>query len=201
MKKNVLGRITFSNVVACIALFVALGGASYAAFKLPKNSVGAKQLKKGAVTGAKIKDGAISARKLAPGAIGTVPAAAQAGNADTVGGLTPAQIAAASKLRCPAATVPAAGVCFDANQRPPATLINALTDCGDEGMSLPSGGQLAAFLVGTKKVENDWAGSVSSESTNPRGATLSWSTGFGLSIGTAAYTTNQAYRCVVPPTN
>jgi hypothetical protein len=201
VKKQFVGRLTFSNVIACIALFVALGGASYAALKLPKNSVGAKQLKKGAVTGAKIKNGTISGRKLARGAAGTVPLAAHAGNADTVGGLTPAQVAAASKLRCPAGTILAAGVCFDANQRPAATLINALTDCGDEGMALPSGGQLAAFLVGTKKVENDWAGSISSESTNPRGATLSWNTGFGLSVGTAAYTSTQPYRCVGVPTN
>jgi hypothetical protein len=29
-------HLSFANVVACLALFVALGGASYAAFKLPK---------------------------------------------------------------------------------------------------------------------------------------------------------------------
>lgn len=41
-------------VIACIALAVSLGGTSYAAIKLPKNSVGTKQLKNGAVTRAKI---------------------------------------------------------------------------------------------------------------------------------------------------
>lgn len=41
-------------VVACIALTVALGGTSYAAIRLPANSVGTKQLKKGAVTKKKI---------------------------------------------------------------------------------------------------------------------------------------------------
>jgi hypothetical protein len=40
------GRLTFANVVSVIALFVALGGTSYAVFKLPKNSVGAKQLRR-----------------------------------------------------------------------------------------------------------------------------------------------------------
>lgn len=43
------------NVVAYLALFVALGGTSYAAIKLPANSVGTRQLKRGAVTAAKIK--------------------------------------------------------------------------------------------------------------------------------------------------
>ncbi len=59
--------LTFSNVVACLALFIALGGASYAAFKLPKNSVGTKQLKKNAVNAAKVKDGSLLARDFKPG--------------------------------------------------------------------------------------------------------------------------------------
>jgi hypothetical protein len=52
-------RISPAMVIACIALLVALGGGAYAAFKLPKNSVGTKQIKKNAVTGAKIKDGSL----------------------------------------------------------------------------------------------------------------------------------------------
>ena len=44
--KQLRQRLTFANVVSCIALFVALGGVSYAATQLPKNSVGAKQLKR-----------------------------------------------------------------------------------------------------------------------------------------------------------
>src|SRR5262245_2317890 len=43
-------------VVACIALSVALAGTSYAAIKLPKNSVGTKQLKKNAVVSSKVKN-------------------------------------------------------------------------------------------------------------------------------------------------
>jgi hypothetical protein len=46
-------------VVACIALFIAAGGTSYAAVKLPKNSVGSTQLKSNAVTSAKVKNGAL----------------------------------------------------------------------------------------------------------------------------------------------
>jgi len=33
------------NVIACVALFIALGGVSYAA-ALPRNSVGSKQIKR-----------------------------------------------------------------------------------------------------------------------------------------------------------
>jgi hypothetical protein len=46
-------------VVAYLALFVALGGSSYAALQLPKGSVGTKQLKKDAVTSAKVKPGSL----------------------------------------------------------------------------------------------------------------------------------------------
>jgi hypothetical protein len=48
-------------IVACLALIVALGGVSYAAGVLPKNSVGPPQLKKNAVTGAKVKNGTLVA--------------------------------------------------------------------------------------------------------------------------------------------
>lgn len=52
--KRILAKLTYANVMATVAVFIALGGASYAALKLPKNSVGAKQLKKGAVTPLKL---------------------------------------------------------------------------------------------------------------------------------------------------
>ena len=57
-------RVTPSLVISVIALVVALGGASYAALKIPKNSVGSKQLKKNSVTAKKIKKNAVTAAKL-----------------------------------------------------------------------------------------------------------------------------------------
>jgi hypothetical protein len=65
MRKRLRPKLTYSNVIASIALFIALGGAAVAA-GLPKNSVGPKQLKKGAVTSAKLRKGAVTAGKLAP---------------------------------------------------------------------------------------------------------------------------------------
>lgn len=61
-------RITYSNVIATMALFIALGGVAVAA-GLPKNSVGPKQLKRGAVTAAKIRKQAVTTAKLANGAV------------------------------------------------------------------------------------------------------------------------------------
>ena len=48
--RALIGRLTYANVIATLALFVALGGASYAAIVLPAHSVGPRQLRTGAVT-------------------------------------------------------------------------------------------------------------------------------------------------------
>jgi hypothetical protein len=69
--KRLWRHLTFANVVACLALFIALGGASYAAFKLPKDSVGSRQLKKGAVTAAKVKPGSLLAKSFKAGQLPT----------------------------------------------------------------------------------------------------------------------------------
>ncbi|MFT3866150.1 MAG: hypothetical protein QM729_17935 [Solirubrobacterales bacterium] len=47
-------HLTYANVAATLALFLALGGAAYAATRLPRNSVGNAQLRKSAVTASKI---------------------------------------------------------------------------------------------------------------------------------------------------
>lgn len=49
MLKHLTDKLTYANVVATLALFVGLGGASYAAITLPAGSVGARQLRAGAV--------------------------------------------------------------------------------------------------------------------------------------------------------
>ena len=62
-------RFVRGNTIALLALFIALGGTTYAATALPNNSVGTKQLKKNAVTSPKIKSGAVTSAKIAKGAI------------------------------------------------------------------------------------------------------------------------------------
>ena len=52
-------QLSYSSVVATIALFLALGGSVYAATQLPKNSVGPKQLRKDAVRSSKVKNGSL----------------------------------------------------------------------------------------------------------------------------------------------
>ena len=68
-------------VVACIALSVALGGTSYAAIKLPANTVGTKELKKNAVTSLKVKDNSLTGADILESSLGKVPLATSAVNA------------------------------------------------------------------------------------------------------------------------
>lgn len=96
--RRLRARLTYANVIATLALFIALGGVSWAAVKLPRNSVTTKTIKKNAVTNAKIKRSAVDSKSIKNksilgadikpgtltgaqinlGALGVVPAAATA---------------------------------------------------------------------------------------------------------------------------
>jgi hypothetical protein len=60
-------------LVALAALVLAAGGTSYAAFKLPRNSVTTSSIRKGAVTSSKVRDGTLRGRDFASGTLLTGP--------------------------------------------------------------------------------------------------------------------------------
>ena len=78
-------RLTYANVIATLALFVALGGASYAATQLPANSVGTRQIKKEAVTPAKLSRSSKAALVGPIGPVGPVGAVGPAGPVGATG--------------------------------------------------------------------------------------------------------------------
>jgi hypothetical protein len=88
------------QLVGYIALFLALGGVSYAALKLPANSVGTKQLKNGAVTGRKVKPKSLLAKDFRAGQLPRGPRGVQGipGKSGTVGNGTTIQGAQATNL-------------------------------------------------------------------------------------------------------
>lgn len=94
--KLIRKHLSYANVVASLALFIALGGSAYAvgkysigtaelknnavttpkikrnavtAQKIRNNAVTATKIRRNAVTGAKIRNGAVTSPKIAPGAI------------------------------------------------------------------------------------------------------------------------------------
>jgi hypothetical protein len=84
---------TYSEAVATLALFVALGGTSYAVTSLPSSSVGTSQLKNASVTAAKLHSHSVSAAAVAldsltgkqinEATLGEVPKAKSASSADS----------------------------------------------------------------------------------------------------------------------
>ena len=95
---RLLRHLSFSNVIAMLALFLALGGAAYAGTKIngssiKNGSIGGGKLKNETITANKIKKGTITGTQIAPGSIssssidvstlGTVPSAQNANTAGT----------------------------------------------------------------------------------------------------------------------
>jgi hypothetical protein len=74
-------RVTYANVTATLALFIALGGVGYAASRLPKDSVGSKQIRENAVKaseqapdsvdGSNLMDASVGADDLGPSSVGS----------------------------------------------------------------------------------------------------------------------------------
>jgi hypothetical protein len=91
--------LTPANVIACVALFVALGGTGWAGQVIGHGAVGAVQLKASAVTTSKLASNSVTSSKLANGAVTKAKLAA-----GVVGGVDASKI---TKVDSPIAAVPA----------------------------------------------------------------------------------------------
>jgi len=96
--RNLRSKLSYSNLMATAAMFIALGGVSYAAMTLPKNSVGTSQLRNQAVSTAKIRDGAITGSKVDLSSLGSVPKADRAASAEFADHATNADSATSSSF-------------------------------------------------------------------------------------------------------
>ena len=94
MLRRMRDRMTYANVVATLALFVALGGSSYAALTLPKRSVGTQQLRTGAVASRAVADRSLELRD-----ISRATRASLSGKQGVTGPQGPAGPAGASAVR------------------------------------------------------------------------------------------------------
>ncbi len=95
--KQLSKHLTFANAISCVALFVALSGAAYAAKttlgnkavktrNLANGSVNTLKLRNGAVTALKLRNGAVTGPKIAPGAVGSTQIANGAVRSAALGG-------------------------------------------------------------------------------------------------------------------
>ena len=90
MLTRLISRLSYANVTATLALFVALGGGAYAAVALPRNSVGSRQLKEGAVTPPKLATSTLTLFKGGKGDTGAPGPAGPTGPAGPAGPTGPA---------------------------------------------------------------------------------------------------------------
>jgi hypothetical protein len=169
-------RVTVANVIAFVALFVALSATSYAAFKLPANSVGTKQLKKGAVTTAKLATGSVDGSKVAPNSLtgqdiqdgsltgadinvstlGKVPSAA---TADTAGAAPIAKVLIVKAFGTNGFSGSGGNIAAATAVCPPGTfVIGGGTQLSDQNDQAVNDGYPSAVNAWTSDVFNDGAG-------------------------------------------
>jgi len=128
-------HLTYANVMATVAMFIALGGSSYAAI-----TITGRDVKNRSLTYRDLKPNTLGGSRIKESRLKTVP------RANRVGGRTAAQLL----VKCPAGTFPTGGTCIEANPRPPQPYGSAVLACksagGDTtpGRRLPTHGELIA---------------------------------------------------------
>jgi hypothetical protein len=136
--------------VSFVALVVALGGTSYAALSLPRNSVGTKQIVNGAVTARKIRNGAVTAAKIDTAGL-TVPNALHSSSANAAVNAMNATSAGHASAADSATTADHASTADNATTA--TTAIDAETLAGDPPSSFESARDIITAVVtndGTK---------------------------------------------------
>ena len=98
-------RLTYANVMSTLAVFIALGGSSYAALTISGNSI-----KNRSIPAKKLKRNSITNREVNESRLSRVP---RAKRADRLGSFTAADL----KVRCPSDTFPIADVCVERTPR------------------------------------------------------------------------------------
>jgi hypothetical protein len=192
-------RITYANVVATLALFVALGGSSYAALK-----ISGKDIQKHTITGQNIKRNSLGRLQIKESSLSAVPHALNAARLD---GYTAERFL----VRCPQGTIPVAGVCIETQAHPSAAIGSAIEECArvdnrsGAGRRLPTYNELKAALpyeqiqrVPGGELTNEVSAS-SSELGRVSDLYITDDGGVGLTPDTAAGA--KSYRCVAPPLN
>jgi hypothetical protein len=218
-----LRRPSPALVVACLALFVALGGTVLAATKIDGRTIKVKSLPGNRVAvaslpGNRLAPGTIPGNRLAPKSIkgdqidittlGQVPSADHATSADSArraDTATAADHAAdATKINgrsvgCAEGEREFAGACWDVQaNRTTTSFVDAAARCAAEGGELPQAVALRAFLQQPGVVigvAGEWTDSVIPSDATHFGGLVLEANGSFFSIDSASV---RQYRCVTP---
>jgi hypothetical protein len=133
-------RLSYANVMATLAVFIALGGSSYAAL-----TISGREVVNGSLTGRDLKRDTLGGSRIKESRLGKVK---QARNADRLGGVTAARLL----VRCREGTVPVSDVCVEETSRGAAPYSSAAVSCestdrqSGPGRRLPSHDELMTAL-------------------------------------------------------
>jgi hypothetical protein len=209
-------RLSYSNLVATAAFFVALGGTSYAVFHvgsddvvdnslrskdIRNNNLRSRDIRDRTILGRDVRRNSLGSGALKESALGTVPSAT---DADRVGGATAQDL----RLRCPDDTLPKAGVCIERSPRTAQGFSGAAESCNQTGRGLPTFAQLDPFARGNGPLpQPEWTASVYRNTDQP-GSTLAEQLQAVLlgGVGDVGYDRvnapiQHAFRCVALPSN
>jgi hypothetical protein len=196
MLRAFASRLSYANVMSTLAVFIALGGSSYALVR-----VDGKQLKNRSVSGKKLKRNTIGGVTIKESRLGFVPRARRASRADTLQGFVPAQF----KLRCPGDTKYVSGVCIERSPRAAAPYGVARVECESRDRRLPTYQELAG-IVSDSDVPFGAGGELAAEVYPPSSGdtpnALVVINEFGR-VGTTpdTFAGQKAFRCVAYPLN
>jgi hypothetical protein len=191
-------HLTYANVMATAAVFIALGGSSYAALRISGSDI-----RNRSIAGKKMKRNTLTGKQIRESRLAKVP---RARNADRLNGAT----AASLRIRCPVGTFPSADVCVEQTPRRSASYGSAVLECAlagtpsGPGRRLPTHGELRAALAAVPLA----AGGELTSEVYPSSATPGeLDVLFVINqAGAVAVTANtgaggKAFRCVTDPLN
>ena len=157
---NLRSHLSYANVTASVALFVALGGTSYAIMRVDSrdvvdNSLRSRDVRNHALLGKDLRSNSVGGGAIRESALRPVP---RASDAERVGGKTAAQLT----VSCESGLTAEAGVCFEPTPRPAEGFLTSANVCHEAGRSLPSFEQLDPYVRrrGPVSTEGEWTSSV-----------------------------------------
>jgi len=189
-------HLSYANVMSTLAVFIALGGSSYAAFKISgksieNRSIGAKKIKRNSLTGREIRESRLSVRR--------------ARSAERLSGFTAEEL----RIHCPRDTFPIADVCVERTARAATSYSSAVLNClrvgtpAGPGRRLPSHDELMAAVTAVQLAPGGELTSDIYPTDRPEQLNVLFITDQVGSVATTPDTAAgaKAYRCVADPLN
>jgi hypothetical protein len=198
-------HLTYANVVATLALFLAIGGSSYAALRIGSrqvvnNSIRSQDLRNNDVRGKDVRNRSLSSFDLGLNTLGgsviKESALRRVPDSTLLGG----KPASDFRVRCPLATVPKSGVCVEEAARPQLSFPGAYSACSDSGRALPEYTALIRFEEeGHPLSQAEWTSNVYEGDPGQLKVVLVGSS--GPEFAPALTAVARPFRCVALPTN